>query len=269
MKQYVRLESYLEQIEVELIIASYFESESWWKEYGFTPDFHKFYYLTDGDCYLEVAGKIYHASKGDLCLLPAGMEQSYYLSDSQQMKKYWCHFGAMIGERQMSEVIASPVIVPVQDREKIEKLFQKLVFHYEQRKALGVLQQRAILLELLYEYFSACDEITVCPSVYSKEFSCIMDYIDAHYDQNIKLEELASLIHLQPNYFIKYFKKNFGDSPMKYVNKLRIEKAKKLLKESSIPVAGIAKQVGIEDSYYFSRLFKKYAGVSPKSYREI
>ena len=56
---------------------------------------------------------------------------------------------------------------------------------------------------------------------------------------------------------------------MKYVNKLRIEKAKKLLKESSIPVSEIAKQVGIEDSYYFSRLFKKYAGVSPKSYREI
>ena len=169
----------------------------------------------------------------------------------------------------MSEVITTPVIVSVSDRERVEKLFQQLIFHYESGEPLGVLQQQSLLLELLYEYFSACDEIAVRSSVYSEEFSCVMDYIDTHYDRNIKLEELASLIHLQPNYFIKYFKKNFGDSPMKYVNKLRIEKAKELLKQSSNPVAEIARQVGIEDSYYFSRLFKKYAGVSPKSYRDL
>lgn len=269
MQRSNHLGNYLEQIGAELIIAGYFESEPWWKEYGFTPDFYKFYYLTDGDCYLEAAGQIYHAKAGDLCLLPAGVEQSYYLSDSQQMKKYWCHFSAAIGERQMSEVITTPVVVSVSDGEKIERLFQQLIFHYESGEPLGVLQQRALLLALLYEYFSECDEITVRSSVYSKEFSCVMDYIDAHYDENMKVEDLASLIHLQPNYFIKYFKKNFGDSPMKYVNKLRIEKAKELLKQSTIPVAEIARRVGIEDSYYFSRLFKKYAGVSPKSYRDL
>ncbi len=269
MQENDRLSRYLEQVEVELIIANFFESEPWWEEHDFVPDFHKFYFLIDGDCYFEVDGTTYHAQTGDLCLLPAGMRQSYYLSERQLMKKYWCHFNAMIGERQMGEVISSPLIVSVRQTERITQLFQRLILLYEKGGVLETLRQRAVLLELLYEYFSLCGELSVRPSIYSNEFTKVMDYIDLHFDQSICVEDLAELIHLQPNYFIKYFKKNFGDSPMKYVNKLRVEKAKKLLKNSSLPVAEIAKRIGIEDRYYFSKLFKKYAGVSPRSYREI
>ncbi len=269
MREDDQLSRYLEQVEVELIIANYFESEPWWEDYDFLPDFHKFYFLTDGDCYFKVDRTTYHAKAGDLCFLPAGMRQSYYLSEQQMMKKYWCHFNAMIGERQLGEVISSPFIVSVPHSDRVTQLFQSLTMLYEKGGVLETLRQRAVLLEIIYEYFSLCGQISVRPSIYSNEFSMVMDYIDKHFDQCIRVEDLAELIHLQPNYFIKYFKKNFGDSPMKYVNKLRVEKAKRLLKNSSLPVAEIAKRVGIEDQYYFSKLFKKYAGVSPRSYREI
>ncbi|MDO5479350.1 MAG: helix-turn-helix transcriptional regulator, partial [Clostridia bacterium] len=66
----------------------------------------------------------------------------------------------------------------------------------------------------------------------------------------------------------RIFKSAAKTSPIKYINYLRLEKAKNLLSESSLKVSEIAVQVGFSDSFYFSRLFKKETGVSPASFKK-
>ena len=72
-----------------------------------------------------------------------------------------------------------------------------------------------------------------------------------------------SEVHLR-----RILKSAVGTSPIRYVNSLRIEKAKTLLSESSLKVSDISAEVGFSDSFYFSRLFKKETGVSPASFRK-
>jgi AraC-like DNA-binding protein len=68
-------------------------------------------------------------------------------------------------------------------------------------------------------------------------------------------------------HFIKVFKQAMGATPQAYMNLLLIDKAKLLLKNTALPISEIARELGVDDSLYFSRLFKKHCGVSPARYR--
>ena len=65
-----------------------------------------------------------------------------------------------------------------------------------------------------------------------------------------------------------YFKKHTGMSPLAYFNRLKIERACQLLKDTDLKVNQICLKLGIDDQYYFSRLFSKTMGISPTAYRE-
>ena len=96
----------------------------------------------------------------------------------------------------------------------------------------------------------------------------ILLYISQHYQSKLTTAELAEHFHLTEHYFCCLFKKETGQSPIDYINKYRIEKAGILLKNTDKNITDIAQQVGFDDSNYFSRIFKKYNGVSPRYYRK-
>ncbi len=89
-----------------------------------------------------------------------------------------------------------------------------------------------------------------------------MHYIRGHYN-NISLSDVAAVVHLNPTYFSNCFKKATGQSYSSYLNKIRIEESKKLLLAGN-SLAQIAQQVGFSDQSYFTNVFKKIEGVSPK-----
>lgn len=90
----------------------------------------------------------------------------------------------------------------------------------------------------------------------------IINYLNENYMNNVSLNELAKNMYLSPVYISKIFKEETGDSPINFLIKLRLSKAHELLKEN-FPINTVAKSVGYKDSYYFSKLFKKYYGVPP------
>ncbi|MFA9376850.1 MAG: helix-turn-helix domain-containing protein [Lachnotalea sp.] len=97
----------------------------------------------------------------------------------------------------------------------------------------------------------------------------IITYLDAHYNEKISLDGIAQNMYLSSVYISKIFKDETGESPINYLIKIRLEKAKDMLISSGDDsIKEIANTVGYEDAYHFSKLFKKYYGVSPLHYKK-
>jgi two-component system, response regulator YesN len=95
-----------------------------------------------------------------------------------------------------------------------------------------------------------------------------LKYVNAHYTEKITLDDVAGSVFLSPTYFSKLFSEEMGCRFNAYMNKVRIEKSKLLLKGSGVPLVDIAGLVGYEDQSYFTKVFKRVTGVSPGKYRE-
>lgn len=95
-----------------------------------------------------------------------------------------------------------------------------------------------------------------------------IDYIHEHYNEQVTLNEVAENIYVSTFYISRMFKKDLGKSFVDYLNDIRIEKAKELLKDVKYKTYEVADLVGISDPHYFSKLFKKYSGMTPSEYRE-
>ena len=94
-----------------------------------------------------------------------------------------------------------------------------------------------------------------------------MLYISKHFNTPLSLEEVAAHVHLHPSYFSTIFKNSTGSSFKEYLNKVRIEESKLLLLNTDFSIIDIAIAVGFEDQSYFSKVFKKYTGITPKQFR--
>ncbi|MCW3122253.1 MAG: uncharacterized protein JWQ38_1745 [Flavipsychrobacter sp.] len=93
-------------------------------------------------------------------------------------------------------------------------------------------------------------------------------FIEKQYHTELQVDELASQFAVSGRNFIRRFKKATGNTPLHYVQRVRIESAKKMLETNSAPVQNILFDVGYEDMSTFRKLFKKYTGLSPVDYRK-
>lgn len=94
-----------------------------------------------------------------------------------------------------------------------------------------------------------------------------VSFIAKNYASGLSLEYVSKQVHLNPAYFSTLFKKEVGYSFKEYLNMIRIEESKRLLTNSSYSIVDIAIAVGFEDQSYFSKVFKKYTGMTPKQFR--
>lgn len=100
-----------------------------------------------------------------------------------------------------------------------------------------------------------------------KRLSIARDYMQAHYTEDVNLNELSKVACLSPYHFHRAFKHTFGITPKKFVTALRIEKTKWLLANKSYSVQFICNDVGFKDVSSFTRLFTSYTGYTPSVFR--
>lgn len=93
-------------------------------------------------------------------------------------------------------------------------------------------------------------------------------YMEENFSRRITLTELANLIHLNPNYFCNYFKKQTGQTPVAQLNNIRIHQASKMLCQTELSIAEVAEACGYENTNYFIRRFKEVRGCTPSVYRK-
>jgi AraC-like DNA-binding protein len=94
-----------------------------------------------------------------------------------------------------------------------------------------------------------------------------IEYIHANYHkESVKVEDLAKLCRITPEYFRSIFKANFGTSPVKYINAIKIARAKELLDSNMYSVTEAATLSGFNDISHFSREFQRSCGQNPSQY---
>ncbi|HEY2754075.1 AraC family transcriptional regulator, partial [Phenylobacterium sp.] len=91
-------------------------------------------------------------------------------------------------------------------------------------------------------------------------------YIEDHPDRSISLRELAGAAGLSPFHFSRVFKRHFGQTPSRYVERRRIEGAKPLIVGAQMPLAAVAQAVGFADQSHFTRRFRAHEGCTPAQF---
>ncbi len=262
--------SYLSGLQLHVAVAEYTKVPLSWNDEDYTPDVNKLYYIQEGEGYIKVGNRTFYPKAGDLCLMPADVIQSYGTINANTFGKYWCHFTAKLGNFNLFQLLEMPVMLTVSDHPALKDKFERLMHHHKSGDWTADLHVQAVFLEIMAMFLEQTERVTInTPATSSFEkMNDVLTYIEEHLSENITVDTLAQLVHFHPNYFIRMFKNTTGLSPIQYVNRKRMDKARQLLSFTSMSISAVAESLGM-DATYFSRLFKEYAALSPSEYREL
>ncbi|TCL42470.1 helix-turn-helix domain-containing protein [Harryflintia acetispora] len=96
----------------------------------------------------------------------------------------------------------------------------------------------------------------------------VMEYVKNNYDKKLTLDEIAGSVYLSKSYLSSIFREESGYHLSHYINKVRVEKSKMMLLDGNARLIDIANLCGFEDQSYFTKVFKRFVGMSPKAFRD-
>ena len=126
---------------------------------------------------------------------------------------------------------------------------------------------RHILRDILYVYQVECRFDS--NQVADERIVQALKIMHRQFGNGVKVAEIAEEVHLSYPHFLRLFEKNTRMTPIEYLNRIKLERAKTLLDTSNLLIEEIAEECGFQNLYYFSNFFKKETGVSPKEYRRL
>lgn len=263
------LKTAIEKAEINLSIASFSNPVGANWNYNIMPQSNSFYYIKSGEGKLTIGENEYYPKSGQMVLLPYGIPYTTSVISENTFVKYWCSFTANYGNCDLFQLLKIPCCVDIVDIKKIEHLFIMLLEASYSNSYAGVFEQKSILYEIIYNYFLLCGENNikhVDPFVDNRILT-VLNYIENNINSSISTNELAKHVFLSSNCLINLFKKNTGMTPLNYIFKIKLDKAKFSLTFSEKSIKEIADEIGMEP-LYFSRVFKKHFGISPTIFRK-
>ena len=97
----------------------------------------------------------------------------------------------------------------------------------------------------------------------------VIEYMKEHVDERLSVADICSILHYNKSYIFRQFKKTTGSSLMAYFVKMKVQKAKEMLRETDLSVATISDKLSFDSPNYFSKTFKKITGYTPSTYRKM
>jgi len=261
-------------MKLDVLHAAYTKVPDHWGLPEEVPEINRFYFIHEGRGWAVIDGVPYDPQPGELYWMPQGVIQSFgTLKGEPTYGKHWCHFRATVMNEPLFRMLDVPVFakIPEEERPALAASFERMAKLFREESLTAALQVRSEMLHIIAVFLAHCGRT---PAVRAQRNSAmekmnrVLTHIEARLYESISVEELASLVHLHPNYFIRTFKRATGYSPIQYINRQRMERAKSLLATTEMNVTEVADQFGMESSY-FSRLFKEMTGFSPSQFRDM
>ena len=258
----------LEKLEISPSRTSLYVSPILWKgdPIGHIGQNDVFFFVLEGECYLDVASETHILRQGQLAFLPKGKARRYtQMSDGFAL--YETSFSVSAnGENLMAALglSESNFVIDVEDPDELKRLFESSVRIEMAKNPLHSISACANTLSLIRIYAEARSRLERSER---SRFSSVIGYMSENMARELTLGELADTACMHPTYFVRKFGAAFGMPPMAYLNRLRIYKAMSLLSSTESSIEDIADEVGIHDRSYFARIFKRHSGVTPTEYR--
>lgn len=250
--------------------------------YSHVHDFMELTFVVSGIGRYQINGRSYDVNTGDLIFINPGDSHRSIVTDAASPLVLFAvgftdfEFSNM-EPNHLQFPIDSPIFRTDADfRQTILQLCYAMLEEQEHRLPGTYDMIRAYLTQLVLlihrNVIHSSDSKEGCHfASYGKSYvvKTIMAYMNEHYAEKISLDQIAQNIYLSPVYISRVFKEETGDSPINHLIQIRLEKAKNLLIENpSLSIKTIAQQVGYDDAYHFSKLFKKHFGVAPTFYKQ-
>jgi AraC-like DNA-binding protein/quercetin dioxygenase-like cupin family protein len=161
----------------------------------------------------------------------------------------------------------------VGERGAVQACLDDLVGEFARREAGFVVAARARFLSLLvllarawHRSRSAAREAPVLAAQHQAVEAAVA-FMDERHGEELSLDAIAAQVYLSPHYFSALFSRQTGLSPWQYLTRVRIDRARHLLRAGSDPISAIARAVGFSDGSYFTRVFRAQVGQTPRAYR--
>ena len=244
-------------------------------------DFAELSLITDGSARHLAGGESYPIAGGDVFVIhekvPHGFEETDKLrlynimfaprllpeSDIAESSGFKALFVPERGGRSFS----SRLSLDPGDFEAVAHLFRRIYREYSEKRVgwktavQGDFLKLTVTLSRLYDFDRVKDDHGM------EKIAGAAAYIEQNYAENISVAKLAEMSNYSVRQFIRLFKKAFGCIPTEYIANLRMQKARELLRGKTASITDIALFCGYGDSNYFSRIFRKYNGITPSEYR--
>ncbi|WP_040207272.1 helix-turn-helix transcriptional regulator [Neobacillus jeddahensis] len=242
--------------------------------------------------YIQVESRQYEIQPGDVLLIPPGVPYFGYLPSQKGASFFWLHFfprletvsyskEQLINHLMASEIdchkaiINSSIFLPAYFRvtytDKPYILMKQILdianASYYSTFAVDYVVTE-LLIELTEQYHRQLLHSTTNHTENSQKFAQILEWIRVNIYEDLSVKEIADSFSFNPDHLTRLFKKNLRMSTIRYINTLKINKAKELLCTTNKTIKEISYDLKFKDEKYFMRLFKNYEGITPSQFRD-
>ena len=227
-------------------------------------------YVLSGEGTSYVDGKSFAREKNMLIVAKPGQKRK----SSLHFKCYYMHFAADENSRAYDVLTGCPTALYLIDRDEFTAIFQNVI-RYRLAKKLPFESEviQAEMTKLIYFISQAaaqCSSHSRSAGISANRLiGNVLTHIDRNLDKNLSLQALSDATFYSKNYLRSVFKQTMGVSPQQYVLSKRIEKAKVLLADQSLPLSEVAFRCGFSSQSYFNYAFKRQCATSPNEARAL
>ncbi len=230
-------------------------------------------YMRQGRGGLTAFGNYKRLGAGQFFVIPTGEEFSFNPSRGEECELIVVRFRGLIVHEVIKKSVRHAVSLLGSDRRELEQLLLKLFVCLERGFSLSTMRYATCILSyalcnLYYGHSEELEEKNLSLSSGDMVVEVATQYMREHLEQRLRLEEIASHAGYTPTYFSSLFRRKTGYSPITYFNIMKMQRACEMLTTTHLRILDICAKLGIDDNYYFSRLFTKTIGMSPKQYRK-
>lgn len=216
--------------------------------------------ILEGETEYIIQGRKYQVRKNDVILFPPKTMRSGRTNPENPWSFINITF-RMEHNESSKKYFDKSILIWKDAGETVRKQFQEASGAWTGKNPLYQVKCSLLATEILYKLLLSEMPYHKVPHI--KKLEKARQQIQAHFREELSVEELADSIGLSVSYFRRLFHEAYGCSPMQYIVNLRIENARDLLLSGEVNVTEAALLSGFEDIYYFSTLFKRKTGMTP------